>query len=343
MQQADQSGAQDSAKAGVGDQPAGFLAAGLAAVTGVLTAAGVAGDVVGRMVGEKPWLFAAGLSCVLFGGTLAVVASLLRKRPTRTTRRFLLGANFFLFAGLVCMVFAAVGVWSDTRRPSVTATPEQTTAGTFLAVSVKDSGLDSSERVTVLVESLRRGAAPRTRGVVLRHAAPIYSASLGSSDDGKVDHAVRLKLPAGFTGYVGARAYLGSDLPVDCYEAPARGQGCVVAAVTRDIERPQLSAALGPGGRTLVVGVTARDTPASTMALRVLGTTGAAPHRWREVASWRLAAGANGEFRRAVTVPGIARYARICAAASMVEMPRCGMAGRGSSRTAWVRYRVPHR
>jgi hypothetical protein len=321
------------------NKPAGAIAAGLAALTGVLVAAGVTGDVTGRMVGEEPYWFGVGLILVVVGGVFAMIATL-HVRKTKGERRLLVWGNWLLLLGLVCTAIAAVGVWSNTRRPSVAATPEATADGTVLNVSVKDSGLDSTERVTLLVEPLNLVRGTRTRPFLV-HRATIYSASLGSNDDGKVDHTVRLRLAAGLTGFIGARAYLGDDLPKDCYKVPASGQGCVVVEIPHDAERPQLSASWGAANETLIVNLKARQNYGGTITLRALGKASGPKATWSELASWSLAADSNGGFDRTLTVPGVSRFTSVCVVASRAGRRKCPPPKGSSPRLVWLRYRVP--
>jgi hypothetical protein len=332
----------ETAKVGINDdnKPAGSLVAGLAALTAVLGAAGVVGGVVGRMVGEHPLDFALALGLVLIAGLLGVIAGLFAGNKT-LERVLLIASNLLLLAGLLFGMIGAIRVWSDTRVPSVTATPVRTADGTFLNVTVKDSGLNSTEHVKLLVEPLHYVTDNDRSDGERRILAPrraIYSASLGSNEDGKVDHTAKVRLPPNITGYVGARAYLGG-LPTGCYASPARADGCISVAILQDPERPQLSAAWSKG-KTLKVRLKARDIYLRTVRLRVVGKTSRAKSGWREVAYWELAPDANGVFDRSLTIPTVRHFAKVCIVASTVRYERCPpRRGTGDDLT-WVRYSV---
>jgi hypothetical protein len=322
------------------NKPASSLVAGLGALTAVLAAAGVVGGVVGRMIGEHPLVFAVALGLILLAGLLGVIAGLFT-RDDGLERTLLIASNLLLLAGLFFGGIGAIRVWSDTRVPSVTATPERTADGTFLNVSVKDSGLNSTEHVKLLVEPLHLVTDSDSDGGERRMLAPrraIYSASLGSNEDGKVDHSVRVQLPPNLTGYVGARAYLG-DLPSGCYAKPGRADGCISVAVMHDPERPQLSATWR-GRKKLTINLKARDIYPRTVRLRALGRTSGKKPQWRELAFWDLAPDANGGFNRSLRLADVSRFAKVCIVASSKRRQSCPPV-RAHSDVAWVRYRVP--
>jgi hypothetical protein len=331
-------------KVGVNEEnkPAGSLVTGLAALTAVLTAAGVVGGVVGRMVGESPVLFGLAVGLSLFAGLLGILAGLFTSSKSWEAR-LLVASNVVLFMGLLFGVVGAIQVWSNTRAPTVTATAEAAANGEFLNVTVKDSGLDSKEHVRLLVEPLHLRSEVDEAGDerrVLKPGRSIYSAWLGSDEDGDLDHTARVRLPLDLSGYVGARAYL--DEPSrTCYSDPGEAEGCVAAAVPRARERLQLSAEWGERNRTLTVKLEARNIPARRIRLRALGHPRRGKSMRRELAFWRLAPDGYGSFDRSVVIPGVRRFRTVCIVASTRGHGRCPPRERTQRSAVWVRYRVP--
>jgi hypothetical protein len=300
------------------------------------------GGVVGRMVGEVPELFGAALVLSIFAGLLGIVAGLFTSSKL-LEKVLLILSNLVLFAGLVCGVFGAAKVWSNTRAPTVTAVAERTNGELFLNVSVKGSGLDSKEHVRLLVEPLHRTAEVGGDGNERRVLEPgrhIYSAWLGSDDDGDLDHTAKVRLPSTLTGYVGARAFLETPSKT-CYADPGEVEGCVSIALRRDPPRLQLSAGWGKRARRLRVHLEATHVSAGIVRLRALGSLQRKKPMRRELASWRLAPELDGSFDRSLAIPKVRSFASVCVVATTGGHGRCPPRQRDLKRAVWVRYRVP--
>jgi hypothetical protein len=336
-------GNDETQRVGVSDEakPAVPFVAGLGSLAAVFAAAGVIDGVVGRMVGETPVLFGLALFLPVLAGFLTAFAALVTKSKLLELIS-LIASNVLLLAGLAFGVVGAVKVWSDTRLPSVAASSERTAKGTFLNVTVKDSGLDSSEHVTLLVEPLvygnrRFGSDPSK----LYPQGAIYAASLGSDDDGKLNHSARVRLPAGFSGHVGARAYLGK-LPRGCYERADATDGCVSEAVLADREPPQLAVHWRHGGRQLQIRVSARGIGRARLRLAAFAMRSHGKRRWREIAMWDLPASASGDFVREFVADRLRNAPAVCVVASTAGRQTCPPSAKRRARdTAWVRYRRP--
>jgi hypothetical protein len=311
------------------NKPAATVVSGVAALGTVLAAAGISEGVVGRMAREEEFWFALAFIAALLAGLLGVIAALFTTQMKRE-RGLLVASNILLFVGLAAGAYGAARVWSSTRVPSVTATPQVTTAGTFLNVNVKDSGLDSREHVTLLVEPLV------VRSRHLRPLGTVYSASLGSDDDGKIDRTVRVRLRDGYQGFIGVRAYTGA-LPTGCYQN-SRSAGCIVNEVVNLPERPQLKTHWNKGGKSMTVSVSARQVPGRDLSMRVLGRRGRS--NWREVAYWHLAPADGGAFQRSYVVRGIRALKALCVVASTSGKTSCPPRP-GDPNTVWARYRMP--
>src|SRR5205814_365459 len=122
---------------------------------------------------------------------------------------------------------AGVRTWGDRAQPSITITPKR---GSLVTVSVKASGLRSTDHLLVQVEQLGRTGRP---------GQELYGASLGPDTSGDVEQTVDVPLPAGDFDDVGAKAWVGAE-PEDCYRT-GNSTGCVHVHVSRPQERPQLA------------------------------------------------------------------------------------------------------
>jgi len=319
-------------------KPAVPFVAGLASLTAVLGAAGVAEGVVPRMVGETPVSFGLALFCIVLAGFLTVIAGLVT-RSKLVELVSLIASNILLLVGLGFGIIGAVKVWSETRVPSVTADEQHTRRGTFLRVAVRGSGLGSQERITLRVERLAYGdgKAGRQKGQLYGAGTPFYSASLGSDDDGKLNHVARVRLPPGFSGLFGVRAHAGA-LPKGCYSGDS-SDGCITGGIYPDGDAPQLRVHWRRRYGVLVVRVRARGGPERVWMRAMAQRSG--KRRWRELATWRLPPGANGNFARRLRLPGLAGMGRLCVVASTARRETCPPQPDAERiRTAWVRYRA---
>lgn len=321
------------------NKPAATLVSGLAALTAVFSAAGINEGVIPRMVREEQRWFIAAVVPVLLAGLFGVMAALFATRKKRE-KRLLIASNVALLVGLTCGLVGATLVWSSNRVPSLTAAPQVTSSGTFLNVTVKDSGLDSREHLTVLVEPLRvvrDPHAPGPKATILEPGRALYSASLGSDEDGKIDQALRVRLRDGYQGYIGVRAF--SDrLPRGCY-VTHRSDACISAKIVSVAERPQLVTHWGRGGKWLRISLRAGQIYGRQVRLRVLGRK---KTRWHELAYWLLAPSSAGTFSRTYAVRGIRRYRSVCIVASTAAEKSCPAHSK-NPRSVWVRYRIPAR
>jgi hypothetical protein len=312
------------------------VTAGLGALTAVLAAAGFAAGDVGKVASEETGAFLIALIAAISFGFLTFAAGLIKNHPQRE-RQLFVGANVVLLIGLIAGVVGAVLVSSNTRAPVVTASSEQSAAGPFVKVTVKDSGLNAFEIIRVRVEHLHRVG----RNSELVQDEPFYSSTQGSDSDGKVDATINVPLPPDVVGLVRARAFLGNSSK-GC-DAHQNTTSCVMINVLRGPESPQLSTRFR--GSTLLVSVTARDVTNRRMTMRAFGLTGPGKKRKPvELAVWSLTPDAGGAFRRQVAIRKTSLYHAVCVVASTrgaAATRRCPP--RLSKRTdSWIRYRIPH-
>jgi hypothetical protein len=206
------------------------------------------------------------------------------------------------------------------RPAEHTLTPKP---GDRIAVSVRGSGLRSSDHIVVEVEQLLRA---ETGGrLTWKPGQPLYGASLGPDGDGRIDQTVDIPLPAGDYDDLGARAWVG-EKPNDCY-AHGNTTGCVRVHVPRPQERPQLAVDWETFVRAprLLIRLSAKnlpERPAKSMTLRVYGVT--SDHGRRNLAEWSLAPDAGGKFDRRLSVVVGHSYADVCVVASTSNLtPDC--------------------
>src|SRR5919201_1576915 len=226
-----------------------------------------------------------------------------------------------LGAGLVCTVYAGVRTWGDRPQPSVTLTPKR---GSLVGVTVRGTGLRSSDHLVVEVEQLVRAAGEDGR-LTWQPGQPLYGASLGPDGGGNVSQTVDVPLPAGDFDDVRARGWVGRE-PKDCY-ADRNTTGCVRVHIPRPPERPQLAVDWETFVRAprLLIRLKARNLPqrpSRSMTLRVYGIAPGQPVR--PLAEWFLAPDADGVFDRHLSVVVGHAFTDVCVVASITtRAPTC--------------------
>src|SRR5437899_2084879 len=154
---------------------AGFLLAALPAVGALLTALAITGDIVGRMARNHPLATLGAFGCAVLAVFLGAVAAYGLHEGSIGERRVLQVGLVVLGTGLVLGVYAGVETWGDRTEPSITVTPR---SGSVVAVSVRGSGLRSSDHLIVEVEQLLRVAGGQG-DAGWKAGQPLYGASLG--------------------------------------------------------------------------------------------------------------------------------------------------------------------
>jgi hypothetical protein len=318
----------------VGKDAAGaarFLLAALPALGALLTALAITGDLVGRMARNHPHATFAAFGSAAVAVFLGAVAAFGFKAGSEAERRILYSGLVVLGCSLVFAVYAGVATWGDRPLPSIAVTPK----GSTVSVSVRDSGLRSSDHVVLEVEQLVRSNANWKSG------RPLYGASLGPDAAGEVNQTVDLHLPAGEFDDLGARAWVG-DEPRKCY---GRGNttGCVRVHIPHPQERPQLAASWETFVRAprLLVALKARNLaqrPPRSIVLRVYGI--APDGLVRNLAEWSLAPDADGVFNRRVAIVVGHAFSDVCVVATTSTAdPHCPPTD--DVATVWLRLAVP--
>ena len=314
-----------------------FLLAALPALGALLTALAITGDLVGRMARNHPWASFGAFGCAALAVFLGAVAAFGLRQGSKEERGVLYAGLVVLGGSLVFTVYGGVQTWGDRPQPSITVTPKR---GAGVSVSVRGTGLRSSEHIVVEVEQLLRVTDGQGRNT-WRPGPPLYGASLGPDGAGEIEQTVDLPVPAGDFDDLGARAWVG-DEPKPCY---TRGNttGCVRVHLPRPQERPQLAVDWETFVRVprLLVRLKARNLPrrpARWMTLRVYGLAPGQPPR--NLAEWSLAPDADGVFDRRLSVVVGRTFSDVCVVASLSSRtPSCPSAVEQG--TVWTRLAVP--
>jgi hypothetical protein len=316
---------------------AGFLLAAIPTLGAALAALAITGDLIGRMARDHPLASYGAFGCAvvaIFAGAVAAYALTEGSRPEAAA----IYAGLALIAlSLLFGVYAGVKTWGDRAQPSITLTPKP---GEKVAVTVRGSGLRSTDHIVVEVEQLIRAENDSGR-LTWEPGQPLYGASLGPDSDGNIAHTVDIPLPPGDYDDLGARAWVG-DEPKPCY---ARGNttGCVRVHVPRPPERPQLAVSWETFVRAprLLVRLKARNLPprpARSMTLRVYGLK--SPQTPRMLAEWALAPDADGKFDRRLAVVVGHAFDDVCIVASTsTRDPACPAPAEDA--TVWSELAVP--
>src|SRR5256885_2951170 len=211
---------------------AGFLLAAIPALGAVLTGLAITGGLVGHMARDHPLASygAFGFAVLaIFAGAVATFA--FREGSTEEQVAIYAGLGLVV-ASLLFGVYAGVQTWGDRAQPSIMLTPKP---GHMVAVTVRASGLRSSDHIVVEVDQLVRK--PNDAGrLTWKAGEPLYGASLGPNGDGAIAYSIDIPVPAG--GYDDLRARAGGG--AEPKEGYVRGDttGYVRGHVPRPPERP---------------------------------------------------------------------------------------------------------
>src|SRR5438309_11642877 len=314
-----------------------FLLAALPALGALLTALAITGDLVGRMARDHPWATFGAFGSAAVAVFLGALAAFGLREDSKEERRALYLGLFVLGAGLVFAVYAGVKTWGDRPQPSITVTPKR---GSVVGISVRGTGLRSTDHLVVEVEQLLR-ATDENGQLTWKPGQPLYSASLGPDGSGNVAQTVEVPVPAGAFDDVGARVWVGKE-PKDCY-ADRNTTGCVRVYVPRPQERPQLAVDWETFVRAprVLIRLKARNLPqrpSRSMTLRVYGIAVGLPTRI--LAEWFLAPDADGVFDRHLSVVIGHAFSDVCIVASITtRAPACPAPVEDG--TVWTQLAVP--
>jgi hypothetical protein len=314
-----------------------FLLTALPALGALLTALAITGDLVGRMSRDHPSATFAAFGCAALAVFLGAVAAYGLRENSKEERQALYLGLVVLGAGLVFTVYAGVTTWGDRPQPSIMLTPKR---GSLVGISVRGTGLRSSDHLVVEVEQLVR-ATDEQGQLTWKPGQPLYGASLGPDGSGNVSQTVDVPLPAGDFDDVGARVWVGAE-PKDCYR-DGNTTGCVRVHIPRPQERPQLAVdwetfVRAPRLQIRLKAHNLPQRPSRSMTLRVYGIVTGQPTR--VLAEWSLAPDAEGVFDRHLSVVVGHGFSDVCIVASITTRePSCPAPVEDG--TVWTQLAVP--
>jgi hypothetical protein len=309
-----------AAKPEVGEnRVAAFLLASITGIGTIISALGVSGSVVGRMVRNHPLLSGLAYGVAL----LAVLAGVFGLYRSVEKQRLWFNAGLILFAiaGLFAL-FAALAVWGDHTSPQIWAAAKPSTHGGSVDLTVKSSGLRNEQRLTVDIwplESTSASALSETNsttgaGPQLGYStgvSPIYQSVTGPDANGNVNFSTSAHLPPDHPSRVVVEASTDETELDDCFENEKTG--CVFLELGSPA-RPQLSASVAHHDReaTLKLRTYASGIAERTLFFKVFASR---PGHRSALADGDLAPDSEGELDQTtgVAIPRAAR--RVCALA----------------------------
>ncbi len=326
---------------GANEKPAAWIVGTLATVALLLSAVGIGTGDVPRVLRNHPCLAIAMFVLVVIGSLIgAWGASRVR---AGSSARFQLVASAVLLA--VAVVLAVIiGIKSATERPEpgiTTAIVVNHQRRQIFRFAVKDSGLKSSDKMTIKVTAVAFVTDRRTNKTeVLR--TPLYVESLGPDSAGNINQQGEVPVPPAPINDLEVQAGIGELTSCQSdNKSPnkAESPGCSRLHVVRHFEKPQLTISWRNDRHSragLFVHVSAHDLGEHRVVLRILGA--ASPHHTILAASWPPTA--VGIISKSITAIIPVKTKRICVAASTTQTkPGCSV--RPGSGTALVREFVP--
>jgi hypothetical protein len=225
--------------------------------------------------------------------------------------------------GVALLTLAALGgLWtgveSARERPEPVLTAQIVTnqqGQSSLHFDVKDSGLQASDKMTVLVRALVESDDE------LVPNASLYGASLGPDAGGHVDHSGDVPVPPAPANDVELQAWVGKRHT--CYSEDRLAEtGCTRLHITRLFEKPQLALAWHDAEHAaagLNITLAAHDIAEHRVVLRVLDTGNRHP-----LLSAIWPSSATGSVSESITAIVPASTKQVCVVASTTEpVPSC--------------------
>jgi hypothetical protein len=296
------------------DKSTGWLVGALTSIAALLGAVGIGTGEVARVLSNQPGWATATFVLVALASMLGASAGWLTNN--KGWEHWLLRISVALLFGAFCTaVVTGIKFAQESPKPTITVSLSTSHGVGVLHFEVKDSGLRDGDKMTVIVMAIRPATPPATSGTAL------YTASVGPSSSGAVDHSGEVALPPPPATEVEVQASVGA--PHSCSdEKKLGGTGCVVIGIPRPLGSPQLTVSWrNPrhSGAGLFVFLSARNDIGDRAALRVidLGT-----HHQLLATSWP--ANATGDVDKAITAVVPRSTRRLCVVASMSEpVPAC--------------------
>jgi hypothetical protein len=243
-----------------------------------------------------------------------------------------IGIGLFMIAAAFTII-AGSEVWGDRPAPSVGVSVTSTKRGDLLRLAVKDSGLRSSERLTLKVwpvegtsyteevsgQESSVGSVSYTTG-----SLPLYEDVLGPDAEGNVEASPHALLPLGHAPQVVVDASVGDTSLKDCEEKEGEA-GCVILNLGNS-SPPQLRMSWSVKHRHPILGMAVSASELGPNSLHTL-VVGIRPDLTRRLAGGILAPGPAGSIKQRMEVPVLPSFGQVCAVVSPVPVASCPPAG----------------
>jgi hypothetical protein len=303
----------------------GWLVGAVSVIGLLLSAVGIGTGEVPRVLRNHPVLGGSTFVLVVVGSLVGAAGAWhvrlgAGEHRWRAHAEVVVGASLLAIAAVLAVI---TGIVSATERPDAgitTAIAVNRQGRQIFRFAVKDSGLKSSEKMTIRVTALTYLANSK---VPLR--TPLFGESLGPNTAGDINQQGELLVPPAPANDLEVQAGLkkleecsGPNASATEAEHP----GCSRLHIVRAFEKPQLTIAWRNDRHSragLFVHVTAHDLGEHRIVLRIVDS---ASHHLIVTASWPPTA--SGIISKSLTaiVPGFTR--RLCVAASTTQSePTC--------------------
>jgi hypothetical protein len=322
---------------GSNDKPVAWLVSATATVALLLSAVGIGTGDVPHVLRNHPWLAGLLFSAVIVGSLVGAWGAAHVKAGLPGHTQLVVSAIILASAAILALITGVVSATDKADPGMTTAIVTNSQKQQVLRFGVKDSGLKSTEKMTIKVTALTYIAG---KGEPLRTS--LYAESLGPSYGGNIDQQAEVSVPPAPANDLEVQA--GIDQLAKCNGGPEttttkiEQPGCSRLHIVRLFEKPQLTTSWRNDRHNragLYIHVRARDLGEHRVVLRVFD---AVAHHVILTANWP--APANGLISKSITaiVPRGSR--RLCVAASTTQgAPTCSPpAGSG---TAFVKERAP--
>jgi hypothetical protein len=243
-----------------------WLVGGLTTFGLLLGAVGIGTGDVPRVLRNETVPAAITFSLVILASISVAGAGWLTANETIERVLLRIGAGSLAIAALTTLW---TGIESARERPEPVLTAQVVTdqqGNDVVHFDVKDSGLRSGEKMTVLIRALAESDHK------LVPTETLYGASLGPDSSGAVDHSGEVPVPPAPANDVELQAWVGKRHTCYAEEAIA-STGCTKLHVTRLFEKPQLALAwrdAAHGGAGLGITLSAHDIADHRVVLRVI-------------------------------------------------------------------------
>ena len=129
---------------------AAFLVKSFSAIAAILAILGVSGGVTGRMIRNEAVATGIAIGATSLAVLMGVIGGMFKDNADRQWKFLAAGLILFVVATGATVV-AGVGVWGNRPAPNVAVSVTSTRRGDLLRLAVKDSGLKSTDRLSLAV------------------------------------------------------------------------------------------------------------------------------------------------------------------------------------------------